>query len=203
MNSIILHKAAQQVLCEVLGYDEGRLYYTILSKTEPPEHSYSKRYRILKSLFVQGALAKLKSSEKDFYVYTPLPPSFLHSKKVNSKIIGFLEELYIENFSDLLETPFSQIILRDETGLVSFLLKYLMKNNANLSGTKISTNFLGTRSSQVIINETSRRDKKFGIIDRKFAFELSLVRQRDAYDCVGYISTEKGYIADVEKNLNI
>lgn len=205
MNSIILHKAAQQVLCEELGFDEGRVYYAILSKKqEPMELSYSKRYRVLKSLFVQGALAKLKTYEKDFYVYEPLPPSFLHSKdmKINPEIINFLEELYIQNHSVLLQTSFSQIILRDETGLVFFLLKYIMKENANLSGTKVSPEIIKEQKSKIAITDNSREDKKYGVIDRRFAFELSVVRQKDSYDCVGYIATKENYIAEVERNLN-
>lgn len=204
MSSIILHKAAQQVLCEILGFDEGRIYYAILSKTEEPmELSYSKRYRILKSLFVQGAVAKLKNYEKDFYVYVPLPPSFLHSKKVNQEIIVFLEELFIHNYYHILETSFSQIILRDETGLIFFLLKYLMKENANLSGTKVDSEQMKTGKSKIVLADNSREDKKFGVIDRRFAFEFSVVRQRDAYDCIGYIATKENYIAEVERNLNI
>ena len=192
------------MLCEVLGFDEGRIYYAILSKTEEPmELSYSKRYRILKSLFVQGAVAKLKTYEKDFYVYVPLPPSFLNSKKINQEIINFLEEMYIQNYYNLLETSFSQIILRDETGLVFFLLKYLMKENANLSGTKVDPELIKSRKLKVAISNNSREDKKYGVIDGRFAFELSVVRQRDAYDCVGYIATKENYITEVERNLNV
>jgi len=204
MSSIILHKAAQQVLCETLGFDEGRIYYAILSKTEEPmELSYSKRYRLLKSLFIQGAVAKLKNYEKDFYIYVPLPPSFLHAKKLNPELITFLEELYIQNYYHLLETSFSQIILRDETGLVFFLLKYLMKDNANLSGTKVDPEQMKAGKFKIAIADNSREDKKFGVIDRRFAFEFSVVRQRDAYDCVGYIATKENYIEEVERNLNI
>lgn len=62
-NKDFLVKAAQLELADILGYDEARAYYLLLKKQETQlesEFSYSKKYRIMKSLFEAGAVAKFK-----------------------------------------------------------------------------------------------------------------------------------------------
>jgi hypothetical protein len=74
-NQTLMLKAAQQALSEFLGYDEGIVYYSLLtnhSKEIESQFSYSKRYRVMKSLFESGAMAKLKPKNKDSFLYVLL-----------------------------------------------------------------------------------------------------------------------------------
>lgn len=193
MNNSILQKASQQTLCEVLGYDEGRTYYLLLTKNKSnfkKEFSYSKGYRMLKSLFRQGAVGKIKSQDKDFFSYILLPPSFLHFNKVDKKIISFLEEIYLKNFKEFLETDFSQIIVKNEKSLVLFLLKYIMKQSAKIFGSEISLSCLGKNSEKVTIN-SSETGKRKGIIDKRFSFEFSAIKGRESDDYIGYIMNKE------------
>ena len=134
---ILIKKASQQALCEALGFDEGRAYYLILTnknKDLEKEFSYSKKYRLLKSLFESAAIGKLKTEDKDFFGYVLLPPTFLYSDSVDSEIIAFLEDIYLKNHLNVLLNGFCQVILRNEKWLALFLVNYLMKDNAKLLG---------------------------------------------------------------------
>jgi len=208
-NNSLLQKAAQQALSESLGHEESCVYYSYLIKNQEKlkkEYSYSKRYRMLKNLFNLGAVAKLKTEDRDIFSYLLLPPSFLYfSKNVEEKIIKYLEEIYLKNYSDILTLSFSQLVLRDERSLIIFLLKYFMQDSAHLSIEKINYKKLGLNSSK-IQTKSSNKEKKMGTIDNSFAFEFSRVRNKEAYDYVGYLSNKKGssqpdYVFLVEKEL--
>ena len=206
-----LQKAAQQALSESLGYEEALAYYLILTKNQKQlkqEFSYSKKYRILKSLFNSGALAKLKTEDKDIYSYVLLPPSFLYLQNTDEKLIEHLEKIFIKNYMHILETNFSQLILRDERPLVIFMLKYVMKESASLSVSEIDYKSIGIQTKNINIKASSERQRKIGIIDNKFAFEFSCIRNKTSYDYVGYIanqqdnvSKDSDYVAMIEREL--
>ena len=169
----LLEKAAQQALSEVLGYDEARAYYLLLLKKEDDlekEFSYSKRYRLMRSLFLQSAAGKIKPKEQDFFSYIILPPSFLYFGSVEVEIVEFLEKLYLKNFLNIFENDFSQIILRDEKVLLLFLLKNIMKEEARIEGEEFNLGFLGERRRKVEL--IGRGDRRIGRIDNNLKFEF-------------------------------
>jgi hypothetical protein len=206
MNKNLLDKAAQQALSEVLGYDESRIYYLILNKKEQElekEFSYSKRYRLMKSLFEIGAVGKIKPESQDFFSYILLPPSFLYSNKIDLEIVSYLEKIYLENHFEALNKRFSQIILKDEKILLIFLLKYFMEEEAMLSIDEFKLDFLGKRADKIKV--TRRRDRrKIGVIDRKLAFEF--VSMFNSNENIGYLSTNKEdnreYVSIIEQEIN-
>jgi hypothetical protein len=214
-NNQFIEKAAQQILIESLGYDEGIAYYLLLTKKEKElkkEFSYSKKYRLLKNLFDFGAVGKFKPGNQDFFNYFILPPTFLYSEKVDTKIIDFLEELYLKNHSKILEVNFSQIILKDEKILLIFLLKYFMKDSAKLitNDSRIN-NTIGEKRNKVIILERKEINRRIGIIDNNFAFEFFDILNKDVYESVGYLANDNriknistnnsDYISKIEKEL--
>jgi hypothetical protein len=213
----LLEKAAQQILGESLGFDEGRAYYLILLKKDKDiekEFSYSKKYRLLKNLFDSGAIGKIKPHDKDFFSYIPLPPSFLDAKKVPNSIVLFLEGLYIENHKSLLQsTKFSQIILKDLRGFVLFLLKHIMNNEANILGTEITPEHLKSyledkeKINSITINSSGFENRHLGIIDNAIGFEFLRIRGRKSYDYIGYITSKKpkennSYLEGIEKEFS-
>jgi len=215
MKNKYLEKAAQQVLAEVLGYDEGKVYYLILTKQEnelEKEFSYSKKYRLLKSLFELGAVGKIKSEGKDFFSYILLPPTFLYEEKVDKEITEFLEKIYLENYKYIFKRGFSQMILREEKSLLLFLLKYFMKKQARLMMDELDKSILEGKSRKVCVIKNKEEKRRIGIIDRNFAFEFVSVLTKRNYEYVGYLASngkegenkEKGkdYVSLVEEELN-
>jgi hypothetical protein len=206
MSKNLLDKASQQALSEVLGYDEARIYYLILNKKEQElekEFSYSKRYRLMKSLFEIEAVGKVKPEEQDFFSYILLPPSFLYFKKIDMEIIEYLEKIYLKNHFEALNKRFSQIILKDEKILLIFLLKYFMKEEARLSIDEFKLDFLGKKKNMIKI--TRRKDRrKIGVIDNKLAFEF--VSMFNSNENIGYLSTNKEdnreYVSMIEQEIN-
>ena len=189
----LLEKASQQTLSEVLGYDEGRVYYLILNRDEKSlsdEFSYSKKYRVLKNLFALGAVGKVKEGDKDFFSYIPLPPSFLYKKKVDSEIVEYLEEMYLKSYENVLRTKFSQIILKDEEGLVIFLLKYFMKDEAKLNGSNPSVGRIKGVKREKVVVKSDLNGRKIGIIDKTISYEFSGLRSSKDYEYVGYLANE-------------
>lgn len=137
MNSLI-ESAAKQVLSEKLGFDEAKVYYSILTNKKKEidnEFSYSKKYRILKSLYNIGAISKIKLGERDFYSYFILPPLFLND---NDEVSEHLYELYENNFKEKLINNFFQIIMR--TSIDKFV-DFMKGINVNPSEDKINFEF--------------------------------------------------------------
>ncbi len=193
MSKSILKKAAEKTLCDVLGFDEGRIYYLLLTKNNKrikEQFSYSKRYRLLKSLFVSGAIGKIKKQENSSFKYKLLPPSFLHYSDKNKEIIEYLEGLYFKNYQNFIQTDFSQIIVKDDKGLVLFLLKYVMKKSAEIFGNNFNLSCLGKNKTKVQFNKT-KQSRRRGIIDKRFKFEFSAIKGKNSDDYIGYISNNE------------
>ena len=196
-NQNLLLKAAQQALSDILGYDEATAYCLLLQKKErelESEFSYSKRYRIMKSLSDFGAVGKFKQSDKDFFSYILLPPSFLYfgEESVDKEIIEFLELIYLENHAESLEQEFSQIILKDERPLMAFLLKYFMKDSAKITARELNLKrIMGKRSEKVSILSNKDENKRMGTIDKKISFEFVSIPAKDNLsdrEYIGYFS---------------
>jgi len=190
-NQNILIKASQQALAEALGFDEAQVYYYILTKNESQidkDYSYSKKYRVMKSLFEAGAVGKFKPKEKDFFNYFLLPPSFLSLEEVESDIVSYLEALYLDNHAELLKQGLSQIILRDERPILLFLLKHFMKDSAKIVvGDLNIKKMLGEKSKRIdMINKDE--SLKSGIIDKKLAYEFVRIPALKEREYIGYIS---------------
>jgi hypothetical protein len=190
-------KAAQQALAEALGFDEARVYYLMLTKQEKSiesEFSYSKRYRIMKSLFESSALGKFKPNDKDSFLYMMLPPSFLYFNEEGSfdvEVIRFLEGLYLKNHSKLLEEEFSQMIIKDERPILVFLLKYFMKEKASLLAQELNLKkILGSRSDKVILLKKGEEARRMGSIDKSFFFEFVKIPNKEETEYIGYLSHE-------------
>jgi len=197
-NQNVLFKAAQQALSDVLGYDEAQVYSMILQKREKElesQFSYSKRYRIMKSLFDAGALGKFKQKEKDSFGYLILPPSFMYfqEESIDKEIIEFLESIYLENHSDILKQELSQVILKDERSLLVFLLKYFMKDNAKVLAQELDLRkIIGNKSDKVVLMEQKDKGKRIGIIDKKISFEFVIIpgmNRLEEKEYIGYLST--------------
>jgi hypothetical protein len=201
MNSFI-EKAAQQALSEVLGFDEGRAYYLLLTKQENElisEFSYSKKYRLIKSLFEAAVVGKFKPEGQDFFNYIILPPSFLHFKKIDLKIIEFLEKIYLKNYSFILDIKFSQIILKDEKGLIIFLLKHFMKESAKILTNKMELKeILGKKSEKIfeISSNYENREKRMAIIDGKFLLRFVSIPSLKKNEYIGYL------LRDIDNRFN-
>jgi len=197
-NQTLLLKAAQQALSDILGYDEATAYCMLLQKQEKElesEFSYSKKYRIMKSLFEAGAVAKFKPKDRDFFSYLLLPPSFLYfseGEKVDKEIIELLESIYLENHSEMLEKELSQIILKDEKPLLAFLLKYFMKDSARLVTDEMDyKKILGSRSSKITIINRKENARKSGVIDKNLFFEFASIpngNEIEKREYIGYMS---------------
>ena len=196
-NQNLLLKAAQQALSDALGYDEATAYFLLLQKKEQElekEFSYSKRYRILKSLFDSSAVARFKQKDKDFFSYLLLPPSFMYfgSEPVEKQIVEFLESIYLKNYSNLLEQEFSQIMIKDERPLLTFLLKYFMKDSARLLVKELDLKkVLGEKANKVTFLNQADEFKRKGTIDRKISFDfVSIPKKTDinSREYIGYLS---------------
>jgi len=194
-NNKFLEKASQQILSDVLGYDEGKAYYLLLNKKDEElekEFSYSKRYRVLKSLYESGVMGKIKSGEKEFFSYILLPPSFLSFKGTDKDIVKFLEEKYIENYKSILEEKFYQIILKNENSLILYLLRYVMKDYAKIVAPNLNLEGLNGFKKDKITLKTNKNGNKTitGIIDGDIFFELSAILGNGGYDYIGYLTNK-------------
>lgn len=208
MEAELLRKVAMQTLSESLGYDEAKAYFYTLTNQENKlifEYSYSKRYRLLKSLFMKGAMAKIKPHSKDFFSYVPLPPTFLVYNDADNRILEFLENIYLENHLNRILTDFSQLILKNERPLVVFMIKYLMKEDAKLVLEQRNIpRYVGEKSSMISFcnSRTSMFGKKMGIIDGKICFEFSSIKGEKGTDFIGFLSRE-GYAEDIAKSISL
>jgi hypothetical protein len=196
-NQNLLLKAAQQALSDSLGYDEAQAYFMLLNKNEKGlenEFSYSKRYRIMKRLFDLSAVARFKQKDKDFFSYILLPPSFLYfgSEPADRIIVEFLESVYLRNYSELLEQEFSQIMMKDERPLLTFLLKYFMKDSARLLVKELDLKkVLGEKANKVTFVNQSDEFKRKGTIDRKITFDFVSIPRKtgiQSREYIGYLS---------------
>ena len=191
-NTGLLNKAAQQALTEALGYDEARAYYLLLNnkgKEFEQEFSYSKRYRLLKRMFETGAVGKIKPEQKEFYNYFLLPPTFLHYQKTNPEIIEHLEQTYLKNFKELFEKEFTQLIIKEEKTILLFLLKYFMKEQANLT-TELDLTTLGTERKKVRTTTTKETKIKTGTIDHNITFEFTNITTQISTEYIGHITNK-------------
>ena len=164
----IIEKASQEVLYENLGYEEGKVYYFLLTKNEKAlnsEFSHSKKYRLLKNLFNLGCMGKIKPEDKEYFNYILLPPPFLYSSSTDKEILLFLENEYLKNHFENLVSEFSQLILKDEKNLIAFLLKYKMKEKAKLITSGFNLSFLGGEEDKVILIKKNESYKMLGVID--------------------------------------
>ena len=211
MNLDIFGKACEQVLCQALGYDEGRAYYFLLTKNDVKlnqEFSYSKRYRLMKNLFELSAVGKIKNVGKDIFSYFVLPPSFLYFQDADLKIIEHLEGVYMGNFLEHFEHDFCQFRFKNEKVFVIFLLKYFMKDSARLLMDNFDLDFLGERKKDVLILNIRDSKRKIGIIDKKFVFEFVAFLNVEDYELVGHLVninsgdfSKRDHVLNIQKEL--
>ena len=67
VNNPMLESAAKERIYDSLGFDEGKMYFAYLngiSESVEKEFSHSKKYRVLRELYKQGAVAKCRSQGK-------------------------------------------------------------------------------------------------------------------------------------------
>lgn len=186
-------KAALQMLCELLGYDEGRAYYLLLTNQGAlfeQEFSHSKRYRITSSLFKTGMMGKVKYSDKNVFQYTLLPVSIFRLTGADLDLLSFLEEVYAKHHKNLFNATFSQWMLKDERGLIIFMLKYIMQDAAQLvSDDSTSFNKAGIDTERITLKPMLRGTRRrFGIIDKSIAFDFSPFAECNSIAAIGYIA---------------
>jgi len=191
-NEKIIIKASQQALAEALGFDEGRAYYLLLTKQGEQldqEFSYSKKYRLMKSLFEAGAAGKFKPKDKDSLTYFLLPPSFLSFKGADEEIVSYLEKIYLDSQSEILKSGISQIMLKDEKPILVFLLKYFMKENAKVNADDLNMKkILGSKSARIDLTSKNGENQRSGIIDKKISYEFVKIPAKNEREYIGYIS---------------
>jgi len=197
-------KAAKHELCENLGYDEGKMYYLLLIKDEKEidrEYSYSKKYRLFRSLFEQGAMVKIKYIEQDFFSYLLTPPNFMHKFKIEKELINILETLYIRNYLKIFNSTFFQIILKDEQPIIIFLLENFMKKEARIITDNLELQEGLIKSINLKCKKETKR--KIGIIDNNLVFEFSNIICYNGHEHVGAISSKENreYFLSIEKEL--
>jgi hypothetical protein len=89
----ILPKLLNRVLFLKVNLEVNQMTEPIKLKKEiEKEFSYSKKYRLMKSLFDHGAVAKFKPEEKDVLNYFLIPPSFLSIDDIDPDIVNYLEK---------------------------------------------------------------------------------------------------------------
>jgi hypothetical protein len=189
------------------------MYYFLLTKNDKDignNFSYSKRYRLLKNLFKSGFIAKIKNKDKDTFYYGLLPPPFLAFNTEEYNLIEFLEKIYIKNFGNLIDSNYSQVILKDEKSFVIYLLKYLMKKNAKILSREYYFNKIKGVDLNKIEHIKNKGDnlKTMGVIDGILGFEFYTIQGNGDYDKIGYITkkidpNKKDYVSEIEKSLNI
>jgi len=200
--------AAEQVLCNVLGYDEGRVYLHMIMKKDAKieeELSYSKCYRMKKNLFNYGAVGKIKNG-KDYFYYIPLPPTFLYYLgEVDKKIIEHLEEIYLKNHKEIFMYNFAQLLLKDSKSFISFMVRTLIKNEARLMlDSKYYEKLLSAELDKIKkLNIDEGFTKTMGIIDDEICFEFMNLNEESTKDLIGYISRKDDHKEMVKRFLGV
>ncbi len=205
IHSNFIEQASKQILSEFLGFEEGLVYYLLLTKKEQlisKEFSYSKRYRLLKRLYEAGAVGKLKPENQDFFNYFLLPPSFLYFNKIDLKIIEYLESIYLKHHSYIYDSPFIQLIVKNENYILIFLLKYFMKEKARLVINELNLNdILGEKITKVnIISNKKESKRRIGIIDNNLAFEFFNIQNITSSEFMGYLVNKNSSL--IKKDLD-
>ncbi|MEK6896737.1 MAG: hypothetical protein AABX12_04760 [Nanoarchaeota archaeon] len=191
----LIEQAARHALSEALGYEEAKLYWMILTKQEhtiEKEFSHSKRYRLLKSLFHNGYLAKARKSNTDAVSYILLPPSALRFSNVEEQLVAYLEERYSSEYAFLFRNAFTSLVLKDERGLALFAVLSLARMNAHIAVRDHDQleRFAQKRlKSLVAISSHLRGDKALGIVDDTFAFSFTPIALSIGHEFHGFVAS--------------
>lgn len=139
MEEEILNKLTRQYFCENLGFEEGMFYFNMIINNEEfskKNYSRSKKYRLLKKLYEEGAIAKIGNDSENIK-FLPLPPPFLSKNTIDKEVIGHIEKIYLAHqYNKLLEDLNKKACLHisirghKNNSLILFLLKYYMKKSA-------------------------------------------------------------------------
>ncbi len=188
----MLESAAKERLYDSLGFDEGRMYFAYLkgiSEKVEKEFSYSKKYRVLRELYKQGAVAKCRSQDKESFTYLILPPTCILKQNNKDKVNQFLEELYYQNFSFQWKGFLEVTVSKDDQLIVS-LLKQFMENTAEIIADKNLKEQVNSALMHegVIIKEAYASKKKAGRIDNKIFFEFTKPFDEFSDESSGYIA---------------
>ena len=188
----MLESAAKERLYDSLGFDEGKMYFAYLNgKLElvKKDFSYSKKYRVLRELYKQGAVAKCRSQDKENFTYLILPPTCILKQNNKDKITQFLEELYYQNFSFQWK-GFLEIIVSKDDQLIVSLLKQFIENTAEIIADRNLKERVHSALAHegIIIKEAYASKKKAGRIDNKIFFEFTKPFDDFSEESSGYIA---------------
>jgi hypothetical protein len=206
-NMQLLQSASKQALCEVLGYDEGSLYYLLLDKDSQGierNFSYSKRYRIMRKLYEIGVMIKVNNSQNESYSYTVMPPLFLRGKKVAQEIISYLEGLYRKNFLSTFQRGIKKFICKNDNLFINYLIKYIMNEKIEMNvDERFKFKLHRNNNKNITINHKEGIARSFGVIDGVTIFNISRVEFGNDQECYGYINTQghTNEILKLEKEL--
>ncbi|MGK0209456.1 MAG: hypothetical protein ACI83O_000733 [Patescibacteria group bacterium] len=187
----LLISASKQALIEALGYEEGMMYYLLLTKDDlgiSAEFSYSKRYRIFKRLFALGAMIKVKLQKTDNFVYSLLPALFLNSKRISSEVVDYLDKLYLEFHFDGLRSGLVKVIAVNEQIVIHTLLRYSMRNDAKLVIDDSLSLICSNMAGKVHVVRRKGLSRSYGVIDASIVFDFARSRFSDEEECYGYIN---------------
>ncbi len=188
----MLESAAKERLYGTLGFDEGKLYFAYLngvSESIEKEFSYSKRYRVLRELYKQGAVAKCRAQDKENFTYYILPPACILRQNNKDKVIQFLEELYYAQFSEQWK-GFLEITVSKEEPLIVALLKKFTEKTAEIIADRLLKERMRSESMHegIIIKESYASKKNAGRIDNKIFFEFTKPFDDFSEESSGYVA---------------
>jgi len=191
-DNLMLESAAKERIYDSLGFDEGKMYFAYLkgiSESVEKEFSHSKKYRVLRELYKQGAVAKCRSQDKENFTYLILPPTCIIKQDSKDKVIQFLEELYYRNFSYQWKGFLEVTVSKDDQLIVS-LLKQFVENTAEIIADRNLKEQVRSELAHegIIIKEAYASKKKAGRIDNKIFFEFTKPFDDFSEESSGYIA---------------
>ncbi len=192
----IIKSAALQKLCDFLGYDEGKFYFSLLNKKKSGEYSHSKSYRLFKSLYNSGASAKVRDvkKEKDFLNYLIMPPTFLCSADVEKEILDYLEKIYMKNYGEIFNRAYLEMSIEQGNQIFLFFLKNYMKDyGIVIHGSDkyypIYKKYLSSESFEKVFY-ICRKDQISGVIGKIISVEPHFIANKRAIIIDGKIVAE-------------
>ena len=188
----MLESAAKERLYNALGFDEGKMYFAYLmgiSESIEKEFSYSKKYRVLKELYKQGAVAKCKTQNKENFSYFVLPPSCILKYENKDKVSQFLEDLYYQEFDWQWKGFLEITVSKDEPLIIALLKQFTEKTSEVITDRNFKEQMHNELSHEgITIKESYKSKKKAGRIDNKIFFEFTKPFDDFSEESSGYIA---------------
>jgi len=191
-DNLMLESAAKERIYDSLGFDEGKMYFAYLkgiSESVEKEFSYSKKYRVLRELYKQGAVAKCRAQDKENFTYLILPPACIIKQCRKDKVAQFLEDMYYAQFSGQWK-GFLEITVSKEEPLIVSILKEFTENTAEIVAGRVLKEQMRSElvHAGIAVKEAYTSKKNAGRIDNKIFFEFTRPFDDFSEESSGYIA---------------